>query len=84
MIPPTMPLASECVITQMNHCGLLTHTPAGELVTRAQGNVKDAIGRATESGQLAAVDPDCRMIGLFLYDGMLKVSSRWACHCCGW
>lgn len=44
-----------------------------ELVTRAAGDVKDAIGRPVEAGQLAAVDPDCRSIALHLYDGQLKV-----------
>jgi hypothetical protein len=44
-----------------------------ELVTRASGDVRDAIGRPVEAGQLAAVDPDCRCIALHLYDGQLKV-----------
>jgi hypothetical protein len=44
-----------------------------ELLTRAAGDVKDAIGRPVEAGQLAAVDPDCRAIALHLYDGQLKV-----------
>jgi hypothetical protein len=42
-------------------------------VTRASGDVRDAIGRPVEAGQLAAVDPDCRCIALHLYDGQLKV-----------
>lgn len=46
-----------------------------ELVTRAAGDVKDAIGRPVEAGQLAAVDPDCRSIALHLYDGQLKARS---------
>ena len=44
----------------------------GELVTRAMGDVHDRIGRPTEQGQIGIVDPDCRMIGLHLYDGLFK------------
>ncbi|WIA28318.1 hypothetical protein OEZ86_010868 [Tetradesmus obliquus] len=49
--------------------------PSGqpELVTRATCDVKDAIGRPVEAGQLAAVDPECRAIALHLYEGQLKV-----------
>jgi hypothetical protein len=46
---------------------------SAELVTRAAGDVRDAIGRPVEAGQLAAVDPECRAIALHLYDGQLKV-----------
>ena len=42
-------------------------------MTRASGDLRDNIGRPTENGQLAAVDPECRLIALMLYDGMLKV-----------
>ncbi|MEW5313036.1 MAG: hypothetical protein WDW38_004630 [Sanguina aurantia] len=45
----------------------------GELETRAYGDVRDSIGRPSDNGQLAALDPDCRMIGLHIYGGMLKV-----------
>lgn len=37
------------------------------------GDVRDKIGRPAEAGMLAVVDPDCRMIALHLYDGLLKV-----------
>jgi hypothetical protein len=46
-----------------------------ELVTRAQGDVRDSAGRPGEHGQLAAVDPDKRLIALQLYDGVLKVGA---------
>jgi hypothetical protein len=49
---------------------------AGELVTRANGDVKDTIGGPADNGQLALVDPDCRVIGLHLYDGVFKVCMR--------
>lgn len=49
---------------------------AGELETRAYGDVRDSIGRPSDNGQLAALDPDCRMIGLHIYGGMLKVRNQ--------
>ena len=32
-------------------------------------------GRPTDSGQIGALDPDCRLIGLYLYEGLFKVTS---------
>lgn len=46
--------------------------PAGELVTRANGDASDRVGRAVELGQRGIVDPACRLIGLHLYDGLFK------------
>jgi hypothetical protein len=43
------------------------------LVCRAMGDVSDKIGRPTDNGQIGIVDPDCRLIGLHLYDGLFKV-----------
>lgn len=43
------------------------------LVTRANGNLKDRIGRESGSGYRGFIDPDNRMIAMFLYDGLLKV-----------
>ena len=42
-------------------------------MTRSNGDVADRTGRPTDNGQLGFVDPACRVIGLHLYDGMLKV-----------
>ena len=50
----------------------------GELVTRANGDVKDHVGRPVDNGQIGVVDPECRLIGLHLYDGLFKVRS-WRC-----
>lgn len=47
-----------------------------ELLTRAAGDVQDKIGRPVDNGMAAAIDPDCRMIALHLYDGMLKVGAE--------
>lgn len=45
---------------------------AGELVTRANGDASDRVGRQVEAGQRGIVDPECRLIGLHLYDGLFK------------
>ncbi|XP_038067172.1 DNA damage-binding protein 1-like [Patiria miniata] len=44
-----------------------------EIVTKAHGNVQDRIGRPSETGLIGIVDPECRVIGLRLYDGLFKV-----------
>lgn len=43
------------------------------IVTKASGNVCDRIGRPSENGILAVIDPEARVIGLRLYDGLFKV-----------
>lgn len=48
----------------------------GELVTRANGDIQDQVGRPCDSGQIGIVDPACRMIGLHLYDGLFKARMR--------
>jgi DNA damage-binding protein 1 len=62
-------------ITTERHmfCVLSYDAVKGELVTRAMGDLTDRIGRPTEQGQIGIVDPQCRMIGLHLYDGLFKV-----------
>lgn len=44
-----------------------------EIITKAHGNVADRIGKASENGILAVIDPEARVIGLRLYDGLLKI-----------
>ncbi|XP_061722151.1 DNA damage-binding protein 1 [Cydia pomonella] len=44
-----------------------------EVVTRAHGNVSDSIGKPSENGILAVIDPQARVIGLRLYDGLFKI-----------
>lgn len=34
---------------------------------------QDRIGRPSETGIIGIIDPECRMIGLRLYDGLFKV-----------
>ncbi|WOL18645.1 DNA damage-binding protein 1 [Canna indica] len=54
-------------------CVLQWDTETSELITRAMGDVSDRIGRPTDNGQIGIIDPDCRIIGLHLYDGLFKV-----------
>ena len=42
-------------------------------MTCAAGNVEDRVGRPCEEGQLGMIDPQARLIGLHLYDGLFKV-----------
>ena len=46
--------------------------------TLFNGKVDEKVGRPSDKGMLGIIDPDCRMIGLHLYDGNFKVSAR--CH----
>nr|CAB3460553.1 unnamed protein product [Digitaria exilis] len=54
-------------------CVLQWDAEKSELLTRAMGDVSDRIGRPTDNGQIGIIDPDCRLIGLHLYDGLFKV-----------
>lgn len=45
-------------------------------MTRANGDASDRVGRQVEAGQRGIVDPQCRLIGLHLYDGLFKVTGR--------
>lgn len=54
-------------------CVLQWDCETSELITRAMGDVSDRIGRPTDNGQIGIIDPDCRLIGLHLYDGLFKV-----------
>jgi DNA damage-binding protein 1 len=54
-------------------CVLSYNAATGEIVTRANGDVQDRVGRPVEVGQIGLVDPEVRLIGLHLYDGLFKV-----------
>jgi hypothetical protein len=64
---------TRCCITVTSNPLLAT---AGELVTRANGDASDRVGRQVELGQRGLVDPQQRLIGLHIYDGLLKVWRR--------
>lgn len=44
-----------------------------EIVTKAHGNVSDRIGKPSDTGIIAVIDPKARVIGLRLYDGLFKI-----------
>lgn len=44
-----------------------------EIITKAHGNVADRIGRPSDTGIKAVIDPKARVIGLRLYDGLFKI-----------
>ncbi|XP_048886334.1 DNA damage-binding protein 1 [Brienomyrus brachyistius] len=64
------------ILTAKYNACILEYKQTGEsidIITRAHGNVQDRIGRPSETGIIGIVDPECRMIGLRLYDGLFKV-----------
>lgn len=44
-----------------------------EIITKAHGNIVDRIGKPSDTGILAVIDPKARVIGLRLYDGLFKI-----------
>lgn len=44
-----------------------------DIYTKAHGNIADRIGKVSENGIIAVIDPEARVIGLRLYDGLLKI-----------
>lgn len=54
-------------------CVLQYDSKNKEIRTRAVGYVGDRIGRAPDNGKLCFMDPQNRVIGLYLYEGLLKV-----------
>ncbi|CAL8403866.1 unnamed protein product [Boreogadus saida] len=64
------------ILTSKYNACILEYKQNGEsidIITRAHGNVQDRVGRPSETGIIGIVDPECRMIGLRLYDGLFKV-----------
>jgi DNA damage-binding protein 1 len=45
----------------------------GKIVTRANGDLRDNVGRPAEHAAIAIIDPRCRLIALRIYDGLLKL-----------
>ncbi|RKO94037.1 mono-functional DNA-alkylating methyl methanesulfonate N-term-domain-containing protein [Blyttiomyces helicus] len=55
---------------------VLSFNPDTEkLVTQATGDLRDRTGRAAEIGQIAIPDPEARVIGMHMYQGLFKVIS---------
>eukprot|EP00300_Choanocystis_sp_HF-7_P006534 c14763_g1_i1.p1 GENE.c14763_g1_i1~~c14763_g1_i1.p1 ORF type:complete len:1112 (+),score=311.81 c14763_g1_i1:32-3367(+) len=62
------------VLTEkLNTLILSYNTARGEIVTRARGSVQEPIGTRRDDELLGIVDPECRVIGFFLYSGLFKL-----------
>ena len=67
------------LVTKRHHAMILEVENAAdggkdfEIVTRAYGDVRDKIGKKSETGTIAVIDPESRVIGLRLYDSLFKV-----------
>ncbi|XP_070551484.1 DNA damage-binding protein 1-like [Ptychodera flava] len=64
------------ILTQRYNACILEYKQDGdniEIITKAHGSVQDRIGRPSETGIIGIIDPECRVIGLRLYDGLFKV-----------
>jgi DNA damage-binding protein 1 len=44
-----------------------------EIRTRGHGDMKDRIGKPVDKGKIGIVDPQSRLVGLHLYEGLFKV-----------
>lgn len=62
------------VLTERKYFCILGYDEVSrKVVSRATGNIKDRVGRELESGIKAIVDPEYRVIGAVLYEGLLKI-----------
>lgn len=64
------------IVTARQHAMILEAEGSGpnlEIVTKAHGNVGDRIGKKSETGTRAVIDPQARVIGLRIYDSLFKV-----------
>lgn len=43
------------------------------IITKAHGNVADQVGKPSESGIIAVIDPKARVIGMSLYVGVFTI-----------
>ena len=62
------------VLTDKRHfCVLGYDADNRKIITRAVGSIKERVGKELECGQRGIIDPDNRMIGMLVYEGLLKV-----------
>lgn len=62
------------ILTEKKYFTILSYDiHTNSLITRAKGSVKDQVGRNLEQGQKGIIDPDGKVIGMVLYDGLFKV-----------
>lgn len=62
-------------MSERNEFSVIRYNPGtSRIETLVHGDAQDRIGRPCESGTNGFIDPHCRMIGLHLFDGILKVA----------
>ncbi len=61
------------LIERKKFCILAYDSIKQKIITKTICNVKERIGRDSEMGQRSFSDPEGRMIGMMLYDGLVKV-----------
>ncbi|XP_065647466.1 DNA damage-binding protein 1 isoform X2 [Hydra vulgaris] len=62
------------ILTERYRTAILAYkAETGDIITKAYGDVQDKIGRPSDTGMIGIIDPQCRMIALHIYDGLLKV-----------
>jgi DNA damage-binding protein 1 len=62
------------VLTEKKHFSILGYDAVNKgIATWATGDVRDKIGKELEMGPVGMIDPDNRMIGMLLIEGLLKV-----------
>lgn len=44
-----------------------------DIITRRSGNIADPASTTADTGNIVIIDPDCKVIGLRLYDGLFKI-----------
>lgn len=71
--PPSFSVDVLLIITEKYQLSVL-HYVDGELVPLGSGDISDSVGRPADEGIRAVIDPDCRLIAVHLYVGLLKVA----------
>ncbi|KAL5503313.1 hypothetical protein EMCRGX_G010241 [Ephydatia muelleri] len=62
------------LMTARYHVSVLSFDPTtSDLVTRASGEMLERVCKPTEGTQIGMIDPDCKMIALHIYTGLLKI-----------
>lgn len=66
------------MLTHKYHVAILecvqgSQTDTIDIITRRSGNIADPASRPAETGNIVIIDPDCKLIGLRLYDGLFKI-----------
>jgi len=62
------------VLTDRRHfCILAWDSASSKVLTKASGNLNNRVGREVDQSQCVFADPHGRMIGLYLYEGTIRI-----------